>query len=200
MVVQRSKVVSATSYTERGRPIKTLSSCCCYYKVISVALQKMHLKLKGETECWYVPVSTDVIAVMTTDMITEGPVTWQAANPTTKNTAIDQNPAKPVLNSLVISGQVVCLTCLTTRSGSRLVSSCCCPGLRNNLVVHSNLRCCLILRMLLLPAVKAETKCDVEICEDMIARVLKSQIRNFSIQIKAHFMQILAPGHTGSTC
>ena len=49
---------------------------------------------------------------MTTDITTEGPVIWQAENPTMRKTAMAQNPANPVLNNLVTSGQVVCLTCL----------------------------------------------------------------------------------------
>ena len=36
------------------------------------------------------PVRTEVMAVMTTDMTTEGPVIWQAENPTMRKTAIDQ--------------------------------------------------------------------------------------------------------------
>lgn len=63
------------------------------------------------------PVNTAATDVMTTDITTEGPVMWQAENPTMRNTAMAQNPAKPVLNNLVTSGQVVCLTCLTTHSG-----------------------------------------------------------------------------------
>ena len=38
--------------------------------------------------CICLPVRTDVMAVMTTDMTTEGPVMWQAANPTTKRCRI----------------------------------------------------------------------------------------------------------------
>ena len=72
--------------------------------------------------CICLPVRTDVMAVMTTDMTTEGPVMWQAANPTTKYTAIDQNPARPVLKSRCTSGHVVCLTCLITTSDSRSVA------------------------------------------------------------------------------
>ena len=105
------------------------------------------------------------MAVMTTDMTTEGPVMWQAANPTIKNTAIDQNPARPVLKSLVTSGQVVCLTCLTSVSASWTTLSG--PFFRNNLEVHSSLRWFCLRRRILLRAAKADTKCDVEICEDI---------------------------------
>ena len=37
---------------------------------------------------------------MTTDITTDGPVIWQAENPTIKNTAMLQYPAKPVLSNL----------------------------------------------------------------------------------------------------
>ena len=39
-----------------------------------------------------------------------------------KYTAIDQNPARPVLKSRCTSGHVVCLTCLITTSDSRSVA------------------------------------------------------------------------------
>ena len=137
---------------------------------------------------------------MTTDITTEGPVMWQAENPTMRNTAMAQNPAKPVLNNLVTSGQVVCLTCLTTHSGllppltvmviwdtDDTLSKYNVVNLfahfepsdvdevffRNSLDVHSILEFveCLIRKILLLAA-KADIKCDVDIREVMLWRCM----------------------------
>lgn len=93
-----------------------------------------------------------------------------------RNTAMAQNPAKPVLNNLVTSGQVVCLTCLTTHSGLLPPSP---PSdvdevfFRNSLDVHSILEFveCLIRKILLLAA-KADIKCDVDIREVMLWRCM----------------------------
>ena len=88
------------------------------------------------------PDNADVMAARMTDRMTEGPVMWQAAWPTTRNTDSAQKPDSPVDQSRRTSSQVIWRICSTHRgfdlfcsTANDLVRNIFCPRLLKVFIV-----------------------------------------------------------------